>query len=438
MIIRLIGALGAVILSAVPVWAIVDIQEVKSPGGITAWLVEDTSIPFGALEIRFRGGAALDPEGKRGAGYFMAGLLGEGAGDMDARAYATRSEELATSFEFEIYDDALSISARFLTENRDEALEHLRLALQEPRFDAEAVSRLRGQILSVIASDAKDPDHIAATSFDELAFPDHPYATAREGTEESVRALTREDILAAHTYTLARDRIYVGAAGDISPEDLGQILDDLLGALPAKGAPLPQDADYALTGGVSVVPFQSPQSVVRFGHEGLSRDDDDFFAAFVLNQIVGGGGFNNRLMEEVRVKRGLTYGIGSYLMALDNAALYLGQFSTDNTRVAEAIEVIRDQWTDVAENGVTEEELADAKVYLTGAYPLRFDGNGRIASIMVGMQMDDLGLDYIPTRNDKVRAVTVGDLRRVAARLLRPDDLHFMVVGQPEGLEPSN
>ncbi len=432
---RLLGALTALILSAMPVWAIVDIQEVKSPGGITAWLVEDDAIPFVALEIRFRGGAALDPAGKRGAGYFMTGLLNEGAGEFDARAYATRSEELAASFEFEIFDDALSVSARFLTENRDDAVEHLRIALQEPRFDADAIERLRGQILSVIASDEKDPDSIAATTFDALAFPGHPYATAREGTAETVGAMTRDDIVSAHQNTLARDRIFVGAAGDITPEELGALLDMLLGGLPETGAPLPPDAEYALEGGITVVPFETPQSVARFGHEGLARDDDDFLAAFVLNQIVGGVGFNNRLMEEFRVKRGLTYGIGSFLLPLDNAALYLGQFSSDNARISEAIEVIRTQWADVAENGITEEELEAAKVYLTGAYPLRFDGNGRIASIMVGMQMDDLGLDYIPTRNDKVRAVTIEDLRRVAKRLLRPEDLHFVVVGQPEGLE---
>ncbi|WP_425093192.1 M16 family metallopeptidase [Tropicimonas sp. S265A] len=435
---RFLGALSALILSAMPVWAIVDIQEVKSPGGITAWLVQDDSIPFVALEIRFRGGAALDPEGKRGAGYYMTGLLAEGAGEFDARAYATRSEELAASFEFEIFDDALSVSARFLTENRDDAVEHLRIALQEPRFEEDAIERLRGQILSVVASDAKDPEAIAATAFDALAFPGHPYATAREGTAETVAVMTREDIVEAHRNTLARDRIYVGAAGDISPEELGALLDTLLGDLPQSGAPLPEDATYAMEGGVTVLPFETPQSVARFGHEGLSRDDPDFFAAFVLNQIVGGGGFNNRLMEEVRVKRGLTYGIGSFLMPMDNAALYLGQFSSDNSRIAEAIDVIKTQWADVAENGVTQEELDAAKVYLTGAYPLRFDGNGRIASIMVGMQMDDLGLDYIPTRNDKVRAVTLEDLKRVAGRLLRPDDLHFVVVGQPVGLDASN
>lgn len=435
---RILGGFAALILWAVPAWAIVDIQEVTSPGGIEAWLVEDHSIPFTALEIRFEGGAALDPEGKRGAAYFMSGLLEEGAGAYAARGYAARTEALAASFEFDISDDSLAISARFLTENRDEALEHLRLAIQEPRFDDEAIERVRAQILSVIASDAQDPNAIVGARFDALAFPDHPYGTPYEGSAESVAGLTRDDLVASHRAILARDRIHVGAAGDITAEELGGVLDALLGALPETGAPLPEDTEVALTGGVTVVPFASPQSVARFGHEGLARDDPDFFPAFILNQIVGGGGFSSRLMQEVRVERGLTYGIGSYLLPLDDAALYIGQFSSDNTRIAEAIAVIREQWADIAANGVTAEELDEAKVYLTGAYPLRFDGNGRIASILVGMQQDDLGIDYIPTRNDKVRAVTLEDIARVAARLLRPEDLRFVVVGMPEGLEASN
>lgn len=425
-------------LLALPLRASVEVQEVVSPGGLTAWLVEDDSIPFTALEIRFSGGAALDPAGKRGAANLMTGLLEEGAGDFDARGYAERSEALAASFDFDIFDDALSVSARFLTENRDEAVEHLRLALQEPRFDEEAIERVRAQVLSIIASDLKDPEAIAATRFDELAFPDHPYGSAKDGTAETVGALTREDLIAAHRATLVRDRVFIGAAGDITPEELGALLDTLLGDLPEADQPLPPKAEYALKGGTTVVPFATPQSVARFGHEGIARDDPEFFAAYVMNEILGGGGFGSRLMEEVRVKRGLTYGIGSYLLPLDSAALYLGQFSSDNSRISDAIEVIRAEWQDVAENGVTPEQLEAAKIYLTGAYPLRFDGNGRIASILVGMQQDELGIDYMETRNDNVRAVSVEDIKRVADRLLDPDGLHFVIVGEPEGLPNSN
>ncbi len=227
----------------------------------------------------------------------------------------------------------------------------------------------------------------------------------------------------------------IGAVGDIDAETLGKLLDRLLGDLPETGAPMPEPVDVTLEEGVTVVPFDTPQSVAIFGQEGIERDHPDFFPAYVLNQILGAGGFESRLTEEVRVKRGLTYGVYSYLSPKDYAATYQGSVSSANDRVAEAIDVIREEWRRIAEDGVTAKELADAKLYLTGAYPLRFDGNANIASILVGMQMEDLPIDYIATRNDKVNAVTLEEANEVASWLYKPEELHFVVVGQPEGLE---
>ncbi len=436
--IRAVFAAFVAVAAAFPASAAVDIQDVTSPGGIRAWLVEEDSIPFAAIEIRFRGGASLDIPEKRGAINLMMALLEEGAADMDAQAFAAARERLAASYDFDTYDDAVSVSARFLTENRAEAVELLRKALIEPRFDEDAIERVRAQVLSIIRSDATDPNSIASRTFDEMAFGDHPYGSSRDGTLETVAALTRDDLVEAHQRALARDRIYVGAVGDITPEELGTLLDDLLGGLPAEGAPMPPEADFALEGGVTVVPFDTPQSVAFFGHEGITRDDPDFFPAYVANEIFGGSGFQSRLMTEVREKRGLTYGIGSYLVPMDRAELVLGQVASANDKIGQAIDVVKDEWRKISEEGVTEEELEAAKTYLTGAYPLRFDGNGPIARILVGMQMDGLPIDYIATRNDKVNAVTLDDVRRVAKRIYRPDDLHFVVVGQPEGVEPTN
>jgi len=421
------------VVVAAPLKAAVEIQEVTSPGGITAWLVEEHSIPFTAIELRFRGGATLDQPEKRGAVNLMTALLEEGAADMDARAFAKAQEELAASYSFETFDNAVSISARFLTENRDEAVALLRAALVEPRFDQDAIDRVRAQVVSGIQSDAKDPNSIASLRFDQLAFGDHPYASSRDGTVETVGGLTRQDMLDAHAAVFARDRIYVSAVGDITPEALGALMDDLLGDLPDEGADPVGEAPYMLEGGVTVVPFETPQSVLFFGHEGIKRDDPDFFAAFVANEIMGGSGFDSRLMEEVRVKRGLTYGIGSYLVPMDHAALVLAQVATANDRVQETLDVVRAEWARIAAEGVSEEELEAAKTYLTGAYPLRFDGNGPIARIMVGMQVQGLPIDYIATRNDQVMAVTLEDIQRVAKRIYRPDDLHVVIVGEPEG-----
>lgn len=422
------------VLAAVPALAEVKIQEVTSPGGIRAWMVEDHSIPFTALEIRFRGGTSLDAPGKRGATYLMTALLEEGAGDLDAQDYARKLESLAASFSFDSGDDTISVSARFLTENRDEVIDLLRTTLRQPRFDRDAVERVRAQVMSGLRSDAKDPDNIAGQTFARMVYGDHPYATEGKGTVDSVAALTRDDLVAAHRGAFARDRLYVGAVGDITAKELGAILDRLFADLPETGTPMPAKAQVTIKGGITVVDFDTPQSVALFGQPGIERHDPDFFAAYILNQILGGGSFESRLMREVREKRGLTYGVYSFLMPKDLAALYMGRVASANDRIAEAIDVIRAEWKRMAEQGVTEKELKDAKTYLTGAYPLRFDGNGQIAGILAGMQLDDLPIDYVATRNDKINAVTLDEVNRVARELLQPDNLRFVVVGRPVGL----
>ncbi|WP_170515955.1 M16 family metallopeptidase [Ruegeria atlantica] len=434
---RIFATLIAVVI-ALPAWAEIEIEEVTSPGGITAWLVEDHSIPFTALELRFRGGTSLDEPGKRGAIYLMSGLIEEGAGDMDARTYARELESLAASFRYNASDDSVSISAQFLTENRGEVIDLLRTTIHDPRFDEDAVERVKAQILSGLRSDQTDPNDIAGRNFAQMAYGDHPYGSEGKGTIESVSALSRDDVVTAYDNVFAKDRLYVGAVGDITAEELGVLLDTLLADLPEAGKPIPGSADVDISGGVSVVEFDTPQSVALFGHAGIDRDDPDFFAAFVLNHILGGGGFESRLMQEVREKRGLTYGVATYLVPKDLASVYLGSVSSANDRIAEAVEVIRDEWARAATEGVTQKELDDAKTYLTGAYPLRFDGNGPIAGIMVGMQMENLPIDYIATRNDKVNAVTLDEVNRVASELLDPEGLHFTVVGKPEGLETTN
>lgn len=436
MIRAIVTALGTALclVTALPAAAEMQIKEVTSPGGITAWLVEDHNLPFTALEIQFRGGTSLDAPEKRGAVNLMTALIEEGAADMDSRAFAEARDALAADFSFDAGSDSVGVSVRFLTENRDAAITLLRTALVEPRFDQDAVDRVRDQVLSILRSNEKDPDTIAADAFDALAFGSHPYASSGDGTFETVTALTRDDILAAHKGALARDRVYVAAAGDITPEELGPLLDRLLGDLPATGSSLPQRADWLLKPGQTVIDFPTPQATVIFGHAGIPREDPDFFAAFILNEVMGGGRFTARLMSEVREKRGLTYGVGTYLVGMDQADVLLGQFSASNDKVAEAITVLRTEWARIASEGITTEELASTKTYLTGSYPLRFDGNGPIANILVGMQMEGMPIDYAVTRNARIEAVTMEDVKRVAKRIFLPEALHFVVVGQPTGL----
>ena len=424
----------AFVLIAAPLRADVDIQEVTSPMGLKAWLVEDHTIPFMALRVGFEGGASLDRPEKRGAVNLMMALLEEGTGDLDARGFAQEVDELAASFSYNATDDSVSVSARMLSENRDQAIALLRGAMTAPNFDQSAIDRVKGQVLSGIQSDLKDPNSIASAAFDLAAFGDHPYGSDTSGTVDSVTALTRDDISKAHRDTMARDRVFISAVGDITAADLGALLDTLLADLPEIGATMPVHVDVSLEPGITVIPYETPQSVALFGHRGIKRDDPDFFAAFVANTILGGGGFESRLMTEVREKRGLTYGVQSYLAPKDHAEMVIGQLASANNRMGAAIDVIKDEWAKIAEVGVTQAELDQAKTYLTGAYPLRFDGNGPIANILVGMQMQRLSTDYVNTRNASVNAVTLEEINRLIKRVYLPDELHFTVVGQPEGL----
>jgi zinc protease len=437
MIARLMRWAAALCLMALPAMAEMKIQEVTSPGGIKAWLVEDHNIPFTALDIRFLGGTSLDGAGKRGAVNLMTALIEEGSGDMDSQAFAKARDGLAADFRFESDLDGVDVSAKFLTENRDKALDLLHQALTKPRFDADAIERVRGQVLSVLRSNAKDPDTLASQALMARAFGSHPYGSDGNGTEDSVKALTRDDIVAAWKGALARDRIYVAVAGDVSAADLGPMLDKLLGDLPATGAPQPARVELMAKGGLKQVSFPGPQSSISFYQGGIRFEDPDYFAAAVLNEILGGDRFNSRLMDEVREKRGLTYGVGTGLTALDHGEMLSGHLATANDKAGEAIQVIQDQWADVAKGNISQDELDAAKTYMTGSYPLRFDGNARIASILVGMQILGLPVDYPLHRNEKIAAVTLDDVKRVAARLIRPDQVFFVVVGDATGLKPT-
>jgi zinc protease len=433
-IFKTFSAVALIVVSTHQVaFADVSVQEVTSKGGISAWLVEEHSIPFTALEIRFRGGAALDRTGKRGEVNMMSAMLEEGTGDLDAQGFAKARDALAADFSFSARTDTLSISARFLSENRDESLELLRAALMEPNFDATSLERVRGQVMSVIQSNETDPSEIASGALFEQAFGDHIYGSSNDGTRSSIAALTAKDLEEARVRTMVKDRLYVAAVGDITADELADILDDLFADLPAEGPELPPYVEPDLAGGVTVVPFETPQSVVMFGHKGIQRDDEDFIPAYIANEILGGGQ-ETRLMEEVREKRGLTYGIGTYLAPFDHSELVLGQFSSGNAVVGEAVKVVQNEWEKLAEGGISEQELSEAKTYLTGAYPLRFDGNGPIASILVGMQMVGLAPDYITRRNDLIEAVSLEKINDVVRALYTPDTLTFVVVGTPDGL----
>jgi zinc protease len=439
MIARTLGLASILVLFAILPARAIDVQRVVSPGGIEAWLVEDHSNPIISMDIAFPGGASTDPAGKEGLAHMVSSLLDEGAGDLDSQAFQRRLAELSIRLSFDAGLDTFQGTVRTLKENQDTAFDLLRLALTAPRFDEEPVGRIRSQIRVQLERESESPNRIAGRALRQAMFPNHPYARPTHGTLESLPAITVEDLRRFVADRLARDVLKIAVVGDITAEELAVRLDETFRALPDHAAPFEvADVVPRTNGEVVVIERDLPQSVVVFGHAGIKRDDPDFYAAYVVNRILGGGSFNSRLFEEVREKRGLAYSVYSYLQALDHAGLVMGGVATQNARTGESLEVIRLEWKRMSESGPTREELEDAKTYLTGSYPLRFSSTGRIAGMLLGIQLDDLGIDYVNERNDLIDAVTLEDARRVAAGLLRAEALTFVVVGKPDGVAPED
>lgn len=413
-----------------------DIIEVTSPGGVTAWLKQVKAIPMVAVSALWRdAGAVSDPEGRAGRANLVSTLLDEGAGDLDSQSFQTRLDDNAIRLSFDANRDTFGMTLQSLTANVDEAFRLAGMALTEPRFDKDAIERMRQQLLIGIARDMQDPNAIAGRTFSEVAFGDDPYGHSVEGTQDSLKAVTRQDLTDFVGQRLAKDRLIVGVVGDIDPEQLKPLLDKAFGGLAAHAAPAAGDrAEIRPAGTRKIVDFDTPQTVFVFGTPGLQRSDPDYDAARVMNHILGGGGFSSLLTEEIREKRGLTYGVYSYLRPMDRSALWLGGLSSSNAKAGEALSVLEDTIRRFLKEGPTDDQIEKAKANINGAFPLRLTSNRAIAGLLVALQRYDLGKDYVERRPAMINAVTRDDIMRTAKRLLNLDRMIVVGVGKPEGL----
>lgn len=414
----------------------VEIKEVTSPGGIKAWLVENNTIPLIAMQFSFEGGSTSDPVGKEGTAHFITGMMDEGAGDLDSAAFQALRDELAVRISFDNGMDQFEGSLQTLSKNRAEAFALLKKVVTAPHFEKEAMERVRQQFLLSAQNDERDPEKIASRAWMKLAFADQLYARQSNGTPESIAAITPDDLRAMHKLLFNRRGLKVAVVGDIDATTLAASLDEIFGGLPDTEPPQPVSTVTMAKGPiVRIIDYDISQSILIFGHEGILRNDPDFIPAFVMDQILGGGGFASRLTTEVREKRGLTYGIGFGLSPLDHAGLYVGSLGTRNEKAGEALAVVKETMKKMADEGPTQSELDDVKTFLTGSYALRFDTNGKIAGQLLGIQQQNLGIDYINKRNGWVEAVTLDQVKAQAQRLIFSDNLIVTVVGKPEGLK---
>ncbi|MDY0874500.1 M16 family metallopeptidase [Dongia rigui] len=430
-------ALAVAVLSLLPrLAAATEIQKIVSPAGIEVWLVEDHTVPVISLSFGWDGGTAMDPKGKEGVAMLASGLMDEGAGDIDSATFQRKIADLGLDYGFDASADSFSGSLRTLTANKDAAVDLLALALTKPRFDAEPVERMRRQFLIAIDGEQRDPNAAAYRALEKKLLGDHPYARSNYGTKESMSALTPDDLRQFMKDRLTRDHLFVAAAGDINAEDLGKLVDRAFAGLPEKGvADNVPEAKVADAGSLSVLTRNVPQATVIFAQPGIKRADKDFFAVYLMNYVLGGGGFSSRLMTEIREKRGLSYGVNTDLVTLDHVGFLSGRYETPNAKVKETLDLLRAEWQRMAEKGPTQAELDDARTYLLGYYPRNLTTTSKAAETLLGIQMEGLGIDYIERRRTEIEAVTLDDVKRMAKTLLNDKALTVVVAGKPEGLE---
>jgi zinc protease len=427
--------------AASPARAAFQIQKVVSPGGIEAWLIEDHRIPLMALDVTFRGGAALDPKGKDGLAVFTASLLDEGAGDLTGQAFQKEMADKSIALSYGADLDNFSVTLKTLTQYRGRAFELLTLSLSKPRVDADAVERVRNQIVISIANSLSSQNYVARRKLAETVFAGHPYARSANGTIDSVRKIQVADMRRFVKDRFGRDQMLVTVAGDITPAELGPALDRIFSALPAKAAPFsvpkvtPQGEGQTIT-----VQKQYTQTLITMAAPGITRDDPDWYSGQIVNYTLGGGGFQSRLMEDVRgagSKKGLSYGFSSAFVPYKEGGLVLAGGSTRNAAAGETLGVVKAEFGKMHESGITEAELKDAKTYITGSFALTLTSTDRLAATLMQLRTQDLGIDYLDRRDALINGVTLDDAKRLSARLLDPAKLTTVMVGMPQGLEPA-
>lgn len=414
--------------------AILNIQEVTSQKGIKAWLVEDHSAPVIAMGYSFKGAGAInDPDNKQGLSQILSNTMDEGAGDLDSKSFQGKLTDLSIGLSFNSSRDDFGGSLKTLSKYQDTAFDLLHLALTKPRFDKDPVARMIESNRVRIRSNMTDPEWMQSRLTYAILYKGHPYARNAGGTLSSLSKITPDDLRAKFKTQLARDNLVVAVAGDITKDELIKRLDAVFGDLP-NTARLTVPQQIAISDGQEVVLYKQdiPQSVVSMVMKGISFRDADYHAAEVMDFIFGSSGFGSRLTEEIREKRGLTYGIYSSISEMDYSNDYDIDVSTRNDAVQEVIDLTKTEMTKMVDTPVTDKELKDAKTYLVNSVILGLTSTDRIAGAMLGMLREGLPKDYLDARATILQKITKEDVSRVAKRLLTPQNMKIILVGNPK------
>jgi len=415
---------------------ILEIQEVTSKGGIKAWLVEDKTLPIISIQFSFKGaGAVNNPEEKQGLSRLLSNTMDEGAGDLDSQSFQKILNDHSISIGFSSGRDNFSGHVETLSRHKEKAFNLLELALNQTRFDEEPFNRMRDKNIMRIKSSKSRPNWISARLFNALAYEGHPYAYNSGGTLSTLPQITQDDLRQFQKDFLTQDRLHVSASGNINPKELSKLLDDLFGKLPKTGKTNNiTDIEIQNTGNQFLFYKDIPQSIITLAMPSIDDKDPDYYALLVMNHIFGASGFGSRLMEEAREKRGLTYGIYSDVTVQDFTKYFSVSTSTKNETAKEMLDIIKEEMKIFTSDGVSAEEIDNAQSYITGSLPLAMTSTGSIAGVLLNLQVKDRPQTYLEDFIEKINAITANDVMRVAKRVLKPDEIFTIIVGNPEGV----
>ena len=405
-------------------------SELRTKKGIKFWYVKDTSVPIVSLDFGFVGGAFFDLDDEEGTSKFLASILDEGAGDLNSVNFQKKMNALGMKLSFSSTKDLFSGKFQTVSENKKESFDLLKLVFLKPRFDKNEIEKIRNQLIASYKISNSNISDTASRQFYKNFYRGHKFSRNDDGNLDSLKKINFEELNFFFKNFVTRNNLVLSISGDIDQNDAINLIDDSFGFLPESSEnikEIPKKGKFE--SGIKFIEKKTPQSAVVFGQKGIPRNSEDFFAARICNYVMGGGGFQSRLYKNIREKRGLTYSIYSYFISHRNNDILIGGFQTKNESVNKTIELVKSEWKKMNLNGISQEELNEAKTYYKGSFTRNYSSTSTISSLLNAVQLYGLNIDYFKKRNKIIDDLTLDKVNRIASEIFQSENLFFLVVG---------
>ena len=410
----------------------IEFQALESEKGIKFWLIEDNSLPLISLSFLFKGGSILDPDGNEGVTNLMTSLLDEGTESFSSSEFKLSMKENGVKLSFSASKEKINGTFQVVRSQIQEGFWLLQESINKPTFPINEINKVKSQIEASIKIDESNVSNIASDKFNEFFFKEKKLKKKIKGNVDSLNKIKRSDIIKIYKKSITKNNLVIGISGQINAEQAKKYVDYVFGSLPVNEKRLSVDNLSELNKGTKIIKMETPQTTVVFGQKGVSRKNKDYFAARIINYVLGGGGFQSRLYKEIREKKGLVYSVYSYLLPFEKTGIILGGFQTRNKSVNETIGKVKDEWKKIKKNGISKQELINAKTYFKGSFSRNFTSTLSIANLLMVVQYYDLGENYFVNRDLMIDNIKLNHVNKLADELFNSDELFFMVVGKPE------